>query len=96
WTVPSIAGLQVIKPPERVVRTLDEIEAALPKTFVDSGGLPHVCGVCLDEVKEQQDARLFDCAHWFHTQCIDPWLTTNDTCPMCRKKVVLNSVVVAV
>lgn len=25
------------------------------------------------------------CGHWFHTACIEQWMTVSATCPLCRK-----------
>jgi len=43
------------------------------------------CSICLEALAEQP--KKLSCGHNFHSHCIDPWLTTNITCPLCRKKV---------
>ncbi|KAJ9515496.1 hypothetical protein QJQ45_016488, partial [Haematococcus lacustris] len=43
------------------------------------------CAVCLLEYEEGELLRaLLPCGHAFHMECIDPWLASHDTCPMCR------------
>ena len=46
------------------------------------------CGVCLDcFVQGENGTILSKCGHGFHTDCIRPWLSGSETCPMCRNKV---------
>ncbi|TYJ21456.1 hypothetical protein E1A91_A08G066000v1 [Gossypium mustelinum] len=43
------------------------------------------CAVCLSKFEQQDQLRLLPlCCHAFHAQCIDTWLTSNQTCPLCR------------
>ncbi|XP_047064626.1 E3 ubiquitin-protein ligase ATL6-like [Lolium rigidum] len=43
------------------------------------------CAVCLTAFEEADDLRLLPhCSHVFHPECIDPWLETRVTCPLCR------------
>ncbi|TKY69841.1 RING-H2 finger protein ATL46 [Spatholobus suberectus] len=46
---------------------------------------PFDCAVCLCEFLEQDKLRLLPiCNHAFHIECIDTWLLSNSTCPLCR------------
>lgn len=46
---------------------------------------PFDCAVCLCEFSEKDKLRLLPtCSHAFHINCIDTWLLTNSTCPLCR------------
>ncbi|XP_010678730.2 RING-H2 finger protein ATL47 [Beta vulgaris subsp. vulgaris] len=46
---------------------------------------PFDCAVCLCEFCEQDKLRLLPlCSHAFHISCIDTWLLSNSTCPLCR------------
>ncbi|KAL1187963.1 E3 ubiquitin-protein ligase ATL41 [Cardamine amara subsp. amara] len=46
------------------------------------------CSVCLSVLEEQDTAReLPNCKHVFHVDCVDKWLTTCSTCPVCRSEV---------
>lgn len=46
---------------------------------------PFDCAVCLCEFSEQDKLRLLPiCNHAFHIDCIDTWLLSNSTCPLCR------------
>ncbi|KAG9444886.1 hypothetical protein H6P81_016226 [Aristolochia fimbriata] len=43
------------------------------------------CAVCLSEFKEGEDVRLMpECLHCFHAPCIDMWLYSHSSCPLCR------------
>ncbi|XP_030521231.1 RING-H2 finger protein ATL47-like [Rhodamnia argentea] len=46
---------------------------------------PFDCAVCLCEYSEQDELRLLPlCSHAFHIDCIDTWLLSNSSCPLCR------------
>ncbi|XP_057493699.1 RING-H2 finger protein ATL46-like [Actinidia eriantha] len=46
---------------------------------------PFDCAVCLCEFSEEDSLRLLPlCGHAFHIHCIDTWLLSNSTCPLCR------------
>ena len=48
------------------------------------------CVVCLREVVDGERFRkLPKCKHCFHVNCIDIWLESNSTCPLCRNQVCL-------
>ena len=42
----------------------------------------HECVVCLTNCT--QDSQTLSCGHVFHRPCIDKWLQTQGTCPLCR------------
>ncbi|XP_009767507.1 E3 ubiquitin-protein ligase ATL4-like [Nicotiana tabacum] len=46
------------------------------------------CAVCLSKFEKDDQLRLLPlCCHAFHSSCIDAWLVTNQTCPLCRSTV---------
>jgi len=46
------------------------------------------CAVCLEHIEiGQWYKRLPMCAHCFHADCIDQWLSTRATCPVCRQEI---------
>ncbi|KAI9091070.1 hypothetical protein K1719_028340 [Acacia pycnantha] len=45
------------------------------------------CAVCLSELNHHDLLRLLPiCNHVFHPQCIDAWLGSHVTCPVCRSR----------
>ncbi|XP_073029231.1 E3 ubiquitin-protein ligase ATL31-like [Primulina eburnea] len=47
------------------------------------------CAVCLNEFEENETLRLIPkCDHVFHPECIDAWLESHVTCPVCRANLV--------
>lgn len=50
------------------------------------------CAVCLNEFQHYETLRLLPkCGHVFHPNCIDAWLASCATCPVCRAKLVADS-----
>lgn len=46
---------------------------------------PFDCAVCLSEFEAEDKLRLLPkCSHAFHMECIDTWLLSHSTCPLCR------------
>ncbi|KAF8400438.1 hypothetical protein HHK36_013736 [Tetracentron sinense] len=46
---------------------------------------PFDCAVCLCEFEAEDKLRLLPkCSHAFHLECIDTWLLSHSTCPLCR------------
>ncbi|KAH7548078.1 hypothetical protein JRO89_XS14G0063600 [Xanthoceras sorbifolium] len=43
------------------------------------------CSICLSEFKDGEAIRLLpECLHSFHVPCIDMWLVSHSSCPLCR------------
>ncbi|CAO2205171.1 unnamed protein product [Urochloa humidicola] len=46
------------------------------------------CAVCLSELADGEKVRaLPSCGHVFHVECVDAWLRSRTTCPVCRAEV---------
>ncbi|KAJ9680465.1 hypothetical protein PVL29_019715 [Vitis rotundifolia] len=46
------------------------------------------CAVCLSKFEPHDQLRLLPiCCHAFHARCIDTWLASNQTCPLCRSPI---------
>lgn len=45
------------------------------------------CVVCISEYINREKLRRLPCSHDFHAKCIDKWLKSNKSCPVCRNEV---------
>ncbi|XP_022131441.1 RING-H2 finger protein ATL11-like [Momordica charantia] len=89
-------GVQNNSRSRRAARGLDAAVIATFPTFVYSnvkgvkigkGSLE--CAVCLSEFEDEDTLRLLPkCSHVFHADCIDAWLVSHSTCPVCRASLV--------
>uniref|UniRef100_A0A0E0DES1 RING-type domain-containing protein n=1 Tax=Oryza meridionalis TaxID=40149 RepID=A0A0E0DES1_9ORYZ len=63
---------------------------ALPVTVHRAdAAAPLECAVCIAEVEDGEAARFLPrCGHGFHAECVDLWLRSHPTCPLCRLAVV--------
>ncbi|XP_027153053.1 uncharacterized protein LOC113753152 [Coffea eugenioides] len=43
-----------------------------------------VCAVCKDEISLGVEVTRLPCSHHYHQDCIMPWLSIRNTCPLCR------------
>nr|XP_027804673.1 E3 ubiquitin-protein ligase RNF181 isoform X2 [Marmota flaviventris] len=62
---------------------------SLPRTVISGSqaALPPQelkCPVCLLEFEEQETVIEMPCHHLFHSNCILPWLSKTNSCPLCR------------
>ncbi|KAK9080183.1 hypothetical protein SSX86_001858 [Deinandra increscens subsp. villosa] len=51
-----------------------------------------LCSVCLGDYQaEDRLQQIPACKHAFHVECIDNWLSTHTTCPLCRLSLLASS-----
>jgi hypothetical protein len=43
------------------------------------------CCICMDAMKKNTLVRILPCTHTFHSRCVDKWLKTNNSCPICKR-----------
>lgn len=56
----------------------------LPEVALSDEEASHGCAVCKDGVAAGQSVLRLPCKHYFHGECIRPWLAIRNTCPVCR------------
>lgn len=42
------------------------------------------CVVCVDDLTKGEKVTALPCGHFFHGECVVPWLKMHNTCPSCR------------
>ncbi|XP_063059932.1 E3 ubiquitin-protein ligase RNF128a [Engraulis encrasicolus] len=50
----------------------------------ETGPDEDTCAVCIESYKAGDVLSILTCNHFFHKQCIEPWLLEHRTCPMCK------------
>eukprot|EP00571_Detonula_confervacea_P002750 CAMPEP_0172324734 /NCGR_PEP_ID=MMETSP1058-20130122/52136_1 /TAXON_ID=83371 /ORGANISM="Detonula confervacea, Strain CCMP 353" /LENGTH=456 /DNA_ID=CAMNT_0013041093 /DNA_START=41 /DNA_END=1411 /DNA_ORIENTATION=+ len=45
------------------------------------------CSICLEEFCRGEERTSLPCLHGFHTACVNRWLSSNGTCPVCKTSV---------
>ena len=64
-------------------------ERSINKDFCEKHSLncklndPDDCPICMEKLTYKTHLQ---CGHCFHDDCIDTWLSSNNTCPLCRQK----------
>jgi len=79
---------------ERVIASMRNVDgyALFPaelKTLHKECSLPSVspeeeCSICMGNLADSIAIAFPICRHKYHTQCLDRWLQTKTTCPLCR------------
>ena len=47
----------------------------------------YYCSICLSKIYKQKIK--LKCNHFYHKECIEKWFTKNNSCPVCRKEILL-------
>jgi hypothetical protein len=69
--------------------------ATRKRTREEQAQEPIQCGICLENITPEDGSPLHAChpkyedikdakEHWFHSECLRPWINTGNPCPLCR------------
>ena len=47
------------------------------------------CPICYYEFEDNHDIIILECNHFFHKSCCSKWLRINNSCPLCRKLIII-------
>ena len=50
------------------------------------------CVICMEDFKNGDKSTNLPCLHMFHTNCIQSWLKTQNTCPICKFKLTQDNI----
>ena len=66
-----------------------QIRSLPSSTIQDVARLPEdsrQCSICLEDFKTGDERKIMPCLHGFHSECVDKWLRTNGSCPICKHR----------
>mmetsp|Transcript_17475 Transcript_17475/g.25673 ORF Transcript_17475/g.25673 Transcript_17475/m.25673 type:complete len:419 (+) Transcript_17475:260-1516(+) len=80
----GLRGLNTSEPAPAPRRLLDRLEEfALEPAQVQASSS---CVICMEDWSVGDKAVRLPCNHLFHKDCVVTWLSSRNSCPMCRKK----------
>ena len=50
------------------------------------------CLICLEDFKIRDKTTILPCIHFFHTNCIKNWLKSQNSCPICKFKLINSNI----
>ncbi|KAK1421347.1 hypothetical protein QVD17_23602 [Tagetes erecta] len=71
---------------------IDSLEITLHHRPSTSTAGDSECCICLGVFEEGEKVKVLpNCFHGYHCECIDKWLTTHSSCPICRAAIRVDS-----
>lgn len=67
------------------------VDKFFPLWEVEQGSRGKECCICFENFEENFCARKAVCGHFYHVLCIEEWVKSNFSCPLCRSIVESNS-----
>jgi len=67
--------------------TVPDVEAMTGQEDASKDQNDWNCSICLDDFTPNDRVRQLGCTHIFHCGCIDAWIKTGNSCPLCRRNV---------
>ncbi|XP_058110320.1 RING-H2 finger protein ATL66-like [Magnolia sinica] len=74
-------GLQMVRPVGLDRATIESLPVYLHRSSASEAQ----CSICLSSFQEEEKVKVLpECNHAFHPECVDMWLKTHSSCPLCR------------
>jgi len=62
--------------------------SAAAQHFDLMGDEGELCAICLLEFEQDEPIKQLPCNHFFHADCIEPWLIKRGDCPLCKRHII--------
>ncbi|XP_038707002.1 RING-H2 finger protein ATL66-like [Tripterygium wilfordii] len=65
--------------------TIDSLPVSLHRSSMEINIAEGECCICLSLLEDEDKVKVLpDCNHEYHSECVDKWLSTQSSCPLCR------------
>lgn len=87
WSISHLLHNLVSMHPDYSNPTAPEVIKRIPIIRVSAQAKNNcsTCTICQEELKLSELVKKLSCSHLYHENCIDPWLSVRNTCPVCRE-----------
>lgn len=75
----------------RIIKKIEQLMQEVEQGLADKEEMDKTCLICLDTLNTECTTRPLRCNHYFHTVCITSWVPISNTCPKCKKQVLLSN-----
>ena len=72
-------------PNDELINSFPERE--ITQSNLESSNEQKSCIICLNDFALSEKVITLPCLHIFHSNCIRPWLNSNDECPICKHNI---------
>lgn len=84
--------IYLVKEEEQAQRSKDESVADETTYRSSADSDAETCPICLDDFEDGADVKVLPCQHFFHVDCINPWLEgRSGRCPLCKQDAIATS-----
>lgn len=68
-------------------RTIHNLPSSTVTNVSDLPEDQRCCSICLEDFQNNDKVRRLPCLHFFHEDCVDRWLRSSASCPVCKHSV---------
>lgn len=85
------SAVQRLRPSRSPGLSAEDLESATSTILYTAGTATgredELCSICCDVFQESDCLRVLPCKHRYHVACVDRWLRSNCTCPLCKGEI---------